>query len=78
MNKENSKSEPIKLFDRQKKLYVRIKLNEVTNQWERWISKTKNKWEMTHSSLSLADVMRFQEEIVSNNYRSFYKMFFKK
>lgn len=78
MNKENSKSEPIKLFDRQKKLYVRIKLNEVTNQWERWISKTKNKWEMTHSSLSLADVMRFQEEIVSNNYRNFYKMFFKK
>lgn len=78
MEKGNSKGEPIRMFDREKKLYVKIKLNSVTNHWERWISKTKNKWEMTHTSLSLADVIRYQEEIVSNNYRKFYKMFFKK
>ena len=78
MDKEKSKGEPIKMFDREKKLYVRIKFNEVTKQWERWISKTKNKWEMTHTSLSLSEIIKFQEEIVSNNYRNFYKMFFRK
>jgi hypothetical protein len=78
MEKKNSKGEPIRLFDRENKLYVRIKLNDTTKMWERWISKTKNKWEMTHNSMSLADVIKFQEEIVQNNYRNFYKMLFKK
>jgi len=78
MEKKNSKGEPIRLFDRENKLYVRIKLNDTTKMWERWISKTKNNWEMTHNSMSLADVIKFQEEIVQNNYRNFYKMLFKK
>jgi hypothetical protein len=78
MEKKHSKAEPIRLFDRENKLYVRIKLNDTTKMWERWISKTKNKWEMTHNSMSLADVIKFQEEIVQNNYRNFYKMLFKK
>ena len=78
MEKRSSKGEPIRMFDRENKLYVKIKLNSITNHWERWISKTKDKWEMTHSSLSLADVIKHQEQIVSNNYHRFYKMFFRK
>jgi hypothetical protein len=73
-----SKEDPIRMFDRVNKLYVKIKLSQDKKHWERWISKTKRKWEMTHSSLSLPDVLKFQEEVVRNNYKNFYNLIFKK
>lgn len=68
----------IKMFDRDKKIYVRIKMNPTNKKWERWVSKTKKKWEMTHNSLSLSEVIKFQEDVVSSNYKNFYKFLFKK
>lgn len=93
MDKENSKGgeqpkkqniirwdavEPIGLFDRTEKIYVRIKMNPTKKTWERWVSKTKKTWEMTHDSLSLAEVIKFQEDVVSSNYKNFYKFIFRK
>lgn len=73
-----SNGDPISMFDRVNKLYVRIKLSEDKKYWERSISKNKRKWVMTHTSLSLPDVLKFQEDVVRNNYKNFYSLILKK
>lgn len=67
------KKEPMMLFDQLNKVYVKIILGK-GDKWERWVSDTKKKWIMTHNSLSLDDVIRMKEEVVSNNYNNLYSL----
>ena len=66
--------EPIPLFDREEKIYVRFKLSENKDKWQRWMSKTKKEWTMTHEALTLKEVVEFQEKVVNNNYLRFVNM----
>lgn len=76
----NNKKEngPINLFDRVEKIYVRFKLSENKDKWERWVSKTKKEWMKTHESLTLKEVLQFQEEVINDNFRKFFNMITKK
>lgn len=73
MNKKKSKQDTISLFDQLNKVYVMIKLGQ-NKKWERWISDNKEKWIKTHSSLSMDDVIRIKEKIISNNYNNLYSV----
>ena len=73
--KENN---PINLFDRVEKIYVRFKLSENKDKWERWVSKTKKDWVMTHEALTLKEVVQFQEQVINDNFRKFFDMITKK
>lgn len=73
--KENN---PINLFDRVEKIYVRFKLSENKDKWERWVSKTKKDWTMTHEALTLKEVLQFQEQVINDNFRNFFNMITKK
>jgi len=64
----NNMTTTINMFDHTNKLYVRIKKS--TRGWERWVSKTKRNWKMTHKSLSMDDALKFKEQIINNNYRN--------
>jgi hypothetical protein len=68
----------INLFDHSNKLFVMIKKSADTNHWERFVSKNKKKWELTHSSLSLDDVLKFKEEVIDNNFKNLYNLIISK
>jgi ribosomal protein S10 len=78
MNSKNNEGGPINLFNREEKIYVRFKLSENKDKWERWVSKTKKDWVKTHQALTLEEVVRFQEEIVNDNFKKFFKFIAKK
>lgn len=71
------KKEPTMLFDQLNKVYVKIILGK-DKKWERWVSDTKKNWVMTHNSLSLDDVIRIKEQVVSNNYNNLYSLILQK
>lgn len=77
VNKKHENN-PINLFDRVEKIYVRFKLSENKDKWERWVSKTKKDWTMTHEALTLKEVLQFQEEVINDNFRNFFNMITKK
>ncbi len=77
VNKKNENN-PINLFDRVEKIYVRFKLSENKDKWERWVSKTKKDWTMTHEALTLKEVLQFQEQVINDNFRNFFNMIIKK
>lgn len=77
VNKKNE-IEPINLFDRVEKIYVRFKLSENKDKWQRWVSKTKKDWVMTHEALTLKEVMEYQEQVININFRKFFNMITKK
>jgi hypothetical protein len=66
----------INMFDHALNQYVRIK--RTAKGWERWVSKSKKHWKMTHKAKSMDDVLRFKEEVVNNNYRNLYGLILKK
>jgi hypothetical protein len=74
MGNKNSKNEPVNLFDRSEKVFVKFQLSENKDKWQRWMSKTKKKWVLTHESLSLEEVMCFQERLISTNYDNLFKI----
>jgi hypothetical protein len=78
MNNKNNEGGPINLFDREEKIYVRFKLSENKDKWERWISKTKKDWVKTHQALTLEDVLKFQEDVVNDNFRNLFNIIMKK
>ena len=78
MVSKNNEGGHINLFDREEKIYVRFKLSENKDKWQRWMSKTKKEWTMTHEALTLKEVVEFQEKVVNNNYLRFISMFRKK
>lgn len=77
VNKKHENN-PINLFDRVEKIYVRFKLSENKDKWERWVSKTKKDWTMTHEALTLKEVLQFQEQVINDNFRNFFNMIIKK
>lgn len=66
----------INMFDHTNKLYVRIKKS--ARGWERWVSKSKRNWTLTHKALSMDDALKFQEDIINNNYRNLFGLIAKK
>ena len=74
MVSKNNEGGHINLFDREEKIYVRFKLSENKDKWQRWMSKTKKEWTMTHEALTLKEVVEFQEKVVNNNYLRFVNM----
>jgi hypothetical protein len=78
MISKNNEGGHINLFDRAEKIYVRFKLSENKDTWERWASKTKKNWVKTHQALTLEEVVTFQEEIVNDNFKNFFNIIMKK
>jgi hypothetical protein len=66
----------ITLFDHSNKLYVRISHSK--EGWERWVSKTRQNWKLTHKALSMDDALKFKEQIIDNNYRNLLGLIVKK
>lgn len=66
----------INMFDHTNNLYVRI--TRTARGWERWVSKTKRNWKLTHKALSMDDALRFKEEVINSNYRNFFNLIAKK
>ena len=62
------------LFDHSKKVFIRIKLNDTKRHWEVWLSKNKRKWELEKSKLSLDDAIKYQQEIIDNNYKNLFNI----
>lgn len=57
--------EPLKLWDRTRKMFVQIQINKKDNQvcWERWVSKDRRNWVNWNLYLSLKDVAKVLEDI---------------
>lgn len=66
----------INMFDHTNSLYVRIK--RTAKGWERWVSKSKRNWKMTHKALTMDDALKFKEEVINNNYRNLFGLIVKK
>jgi len=69
-----NKADMINLIDKSKKMYVKIKLSDNRKYWERWVSFNKRKWEMDSKLKTLEEVLKSQQDIIDNNYRSFYDL----
>ena len=69
-----NKADMINLIDKSKKMHVKIKLSDDRKYWERWISFNKRKWEMDSKLKTLEEVLKSQQDIIDNNYRSFYDL----
>ena len=78
MVSKKNENNPINLFDRVEKIYVKFKLSENKDKWERWVSKTKKDWIKTHQALTLEDVLKFQEDVVNDNFRNLFNIIMKK
>ena len=71
---KKTKADMINLIDKSKKMHVKIKLSDDRKYWERWISFNKRKWEMDSKLKTLEEVLKSQQDIIDNNYRSFYDL----
>jgi len=69
-----NKADMINLIDKSNKMYVKIKLSDNRKYWERWVSFNKRKWEMDSKLKTLEEVLKSQQDIIDNNYRSFYDL----
>lgn len=78
MKKGMTKEETVSLFDRIKNLYVRVQLSDNKKYYERWVSRTKRKWVLDKTRMTLDDVMKSQQDIVNNNYRNLFNIVTKK
>lgn len=72
------KKDDLSMFDRDKKVYVKIQMSKDKKYWERWVSKTKVKWELDRCFKNFSDALKTQEEIINNNYRNLYNKIMKK
>lgn len=68
----------INLYDHSNKLFVRIKKSKDASLWNRFVSKNKKSWKLTHSTPSLEDVLKYKEEVINNNFRNLFKVLTKK
>lgn len=78
MKKGMTKDETLNLFDRVKKLYVRVQLSDNKKYWERWVSRSKRKWVLDKTRMTLDDAMSSQQDIINNNYRNLFNIVTKK
>lgn len=78
MKKGMTKEETLNLFDRVKKLYVRVQLSDNKKYWERWVSRSKRKWVLDKTRMTLDDAMKSQQDIIDNNYRNLFNVVTKK
>lgn len=67
---ENSTT--IRLFDHSNKHYVEIRRTD--NGWERWVSKTRIKWEKVSVCKTMDSALMYKEEVVNNNFRHLYNL----
>jgi hypothetical protein len=60
---------PLNMFDRKEKLFVKIQLNrqEKFICWQRFVSKDRRNWINWNKYLSLKDVMQVRQQIIDNN-----------
>lgn len=66
----------INLFDRKSKTYVRLKPSE--SGWERFISKTKKTWKKTHAGLTFEQAIKYQQQVIDNNFLNLFHLITKK
>ena len=78
MKKGMTKEETLNLFDRVKKLYFRVQLSDNKKYWERWVSRSKRKWVLDKTRMTLDEVMKSQQDIIDNNYRNLFNVVTKK
>lgn len=62
------------LFDHTQQIFVRLKMDNAKKYWEVWTSKTKKDWELKKKNMSLDDAMKYQEEIINNNYKNLFEL----
>lgn len=78
MKKGMTKEETLNLFDRVKKLYFRVQLSDNKKYWERWVSRSKRKWVLDKTRMTLDEAMKSQQDIIDNNYRNLFNLVTKK
>jgi len=66
----------IKLYDHITKTH--IKLLNGKKGWDRYISKSKRKWTLTHKNLTLDRAMNIKDEVILNNHRNLLNIISKK
>ena len=66
----------IKLYDHITKNH--IKLLNTGKGWNRFVSKTKRKWTLTHRNLTLDDAMCMKDGIILNNHKNLLNLISKK
>jgi hypothetical protein len=66
----------IKLYDHITKTH--IKLLNGKKGWDRYISRTKRRWTMTHRNLSLNDALTIKDEVILNNHKNLLNLISKK
>lgn len=62
------------LFDHTKQIFVRLKMDDTKKYWEVWTSKTKKDWELKKKKMSLDEAMKYQDELINNNYRNLFEL----
>lgn len=62
------------LFDHTQQIFVRLKMDNAKKYWEVWTSKTKKDWELKKNKMSLDEAMKYQEEIINNNYKNLFEL----
>lgn len=71
-------ADSINLVDKSKKMFVNIKLSDNRKYWERWVSFDKKKWTLETKIKSLEEVLKSQQDIIDNNYKSLFQLMTKK
>lgn len=72
------KADSINLIDKSKEMFVNIKLSDNRKYWERWVSFDKKMWILDTKMVSLEEVLKTQQDIIDNNYKSLYELMIKK
>jgi len=62
--------QPLNMFDRKEKLFVKIQFNKKETKficWQRFVSKDRSNWVNWNEYLSLKGVMQVRQQIIDNN-----------
>lgn len=65
-------STTIKMFDHLNKEYVEIRHTE--NGWERWVSKTKSRWDKIAVFKTMDSALKYKNEVINNNFKHLYNL----